>query len=338
MKTIGKLITLLLMALLIFVPLGSAAAKGLMDGEVVFGRSYTLTSGKTLQGDLVVIGGTATVEASAVINGALILIGGNLVLDGEVNGEVAIVGGNISLGADSHITGDLTTVGATLIRSEGSQVDGQINNAATSWMENGNSNAAPQVLDNNPPQSDPNITINFQPLASFLETIGQGIGLAVLAMLVVMFLAPQAGRVAQAVTVQPMVAGGLGLLTIIMAPITIVLLSITIILIPVAMIVVILLGMAGIFGWIALGYEIGMRLTRAIHWDWHPAFAAGLGTLALSLVTAALTGIPVVNWFGWLAPFLLSIASLGAVIMTRFGAQTVTAPASKEVVIPSDLS
>jgi hypothetical protein len=45
-------------------------------------------------------------------------------------------------------------------------------------------------------------------------------------------------------------------------------------------------------------------------------------------VANALTGIPVLNCIGWLVPFLLGIAGLGAVIMSRFGTQTVVAPAA----------
>ncbi len=90
-----------------------------------------------------------------------------------------------------------------------------------------------------------------------------------------------------------------------------------------------------VFGWIAIGYEVGQRFTKAIHQNWHPAFSAGLGTFALTLVAKILTGIPVLNCVGWLVPFLLSMAALGAVLMTRFGTQTVLAPANQAVVVPT---
>ena len=115
-----------------------------------------------------------------------------------------------------------------------------------------------------------------------------------------------------------------------MAPITLVLLTITIILIPVVAIAVVALFVAAVFGWIAIGYEIGQRFTTAIHQYWHPAFSAGLGVFALTLVANALTGIPVLNCVGWLAPFLLGLAGLGAVIMTRFGTQAILARTAVE--------
>jgi hypothetical protein len=52
-------------------------------------------------------------------------------------------------------------------------------------------------------------------------------------------------------------------------------------------------------------------------------------------VHPALTGIPVLNCVGWLIPFLLGIAGLGAVIMTRFGTQTV-APVVKAAIVPTE--
>jgi cytoskeletal protein CcmA (bactofilin family) len=321
---------------LVFVPLQPAAAKGLMDGQVIFGQSYTLKSGETLEGDLVVFGGSAVIDAGAMVKGSVILFGGNLTVNGEVTGDAAIVGGSITLGAESHIHGNLSTVGSTIDRREGSQVDGQITNAATSWTKDGANGASPVPPESQPVTPSPNINVNFHPFTSILNAFWQAIGWGVLAMLVMFFLSTHAGRVAGTVTSQPVTAGGLGLLTVIAAPIAVVLLSVTILLIPVAVVAVIGLVVAVSFGWIAIGYEVGVRFTRAIHHDWHPALSAGLGTFALSLVAAALAGIPVLNCVGWLIPFLLGVAGLGAVIMTRFGTQAVAAPIKKTAVVPTD--
>ena len=168
-----------------------------------------------------------------------------------------------------------------------------------------------------------------------MNSFGQSLGIAVLAMLLMLFLAPHADRVAHAIIAQPLTAGGLGLLTVVVAPIAIVLSIVTLILIPLAPIIVVALVAAGVFGWIAIGYEVGQRFTKAIHQNWHPAFSAGLGTFALTLVAKVLTGIPVLNCVGWLVPFLLSMAALGAVLMTRFGTQVVTAPIDQAAVVPT---
>jgi cytoskeletal protein CcmA (bactofilin family) len=328
MKPTFRIASLVLLVMLVFVPFQSAAAKGpSFDGQVIFGQSYTLKSGETLNGDLLIFGGSATLEEGTTVNGNVVLFGGNLVVDGEVSGDVAVTGGTVTIGAGAHLHGNLTTVGASLERAEGSQIDGQIYNTATSWIGNGSNGNNPVTPIIPAVPAVPNVHINFDPFGPLFNAFGQALGLAVLAMLVMLFLAPHADRVAHAVMAQPLTAGGLGLLTLIVAPITLVLLTITIILIPVVAIAVVALFVAAVFGWIAIGYEIGQRFTTAIHQNWHPAFSAGLGVFALTLVANALTGIPVLNCVGWLVPFLLGLAGLGAVIMTRFGTQSVVAPA-----------
>ena len=329
MKQIVRITSLVLLAMLVFVPIQSAAAKdSSFDGQVIFGQSYTLKNGESLNGDLLVFGGTATLEEGAAVNGNVVLFGGSLVVNGEVSGDVAVTGGSVTIGSSAHLYGNLTTVGASLERAEGSQIDGKIFNTATSWVGNGDNGTNPVIPNLPAVPVVPNIRVNFDPIGKMLNIFGQALGLAVLAMLVMLFLAPQADRVAHAVTAQPLTAGGLGLLTVILAPITLLLLTITLILIPVAAVAVVALFVVAVFGWIAIGYEIGQRFIKAIHQNWHPAFSAGLGVFALTLVANALTGIPVLNCVGWLVPFLLGLAGLGAVIMTRFGTQSVLAPAA----------
>jgi cytoskeletal protein CcmA (bactofilin family) len=331
---------------MVFVPVQSAAASGaVFDGQIIFGQSYTLKSGETLNGDLVVFGGSATIEEGATVNGNLVLFGGNLSMNGEVTGDVAVTGGSVALGPQAHIGGNLATVGTSLSRADGSQVDGQIYNTATSLITEGSNGSLPQPPVVITPQPFvPVINLNFNPLWEVMKVFGQALGIAVLAMLLMLFLAPHADRVAHGVIAQPLVAGGLGLLTVVLAPVAIlalVLLSLPlitlIITVPAGIILVVALGMAMLFGWIAIGYEIGQRLTRAFQWNWHPAFSAGLGVFLLTLVAngaSILNFIPFVGLFTWILPSLIGLFALGAVIMTRFGTQGVAAPAVQTAVVP----
>jgi hypothetical protein len=338
MKLTIKISSLVLLIMLLFVPLQSAAAKGTVyDGQVIFGQSFTLKNGETLNGDLLVFGGTATLDEGSMANGDVVLFGGTLVVNGDVSGEVVVMGGSTKIGTTAHIHGNLTTVGATLERLDGSQIDGQISNTATSWNIDGTNGGNPvppitPVAPGNPVVVVPRM--NFNPLGPVLNSFGQAVSLALLAMLVMLFLAPHADRVAHAIIAQPLTTGGLGLLTLIVTPIALVLLAITLILIPVVVVVVVALFVAGVFGWIAIGYEVGQRFTKAIHQNWHPSFSAGLGVFAMTLMANALTGIPVLNCVGWLVPFLLVLAGLGAVMMTRFGTQSVLAPGAITPVTP----
>lgn len=326
MKLSLKFAAAILLAVAVFTPVHPVSAQGtVFDGQVIFGQSFTLKSGETLNGDLLVFGGTANIEEGARVNGNIILFGGILTVDGEVTGDVSVTGGQVALGPAAHIGGDLITVGATLNKAETARVDGQIYNTATSWAD-GSNVEQPEVPQPETPR--PSINFNFNPLGEMFNIFGQAVGMAALAMLLMLFLSPQAGRVAQAVVAQPLTAGGLGLLALIVVPLALILLTITIILIPVVAVLVVVLAVVVVFGWIAVGYEIGQRFTKAIHQDWHPAFSAGLGVFTLTLVSAALTRIPILNCVGWLVPFLLGLAAFGAVLMTRFGTQSVVAPAA----------
>ena len=311
---LNKCLSFFLLLTLVFMPMQSASAKGLTDGRVIFGSAYTLESGKTLAGDLVVFGGAASIEKGAKVEGNTVVIGGSLVVDGEVTGDVAMVGGSVTLGAESHVHGNLSTVGAVLTRAEGSQVDGEIFNTATSWKNVENRPTVPQPLTPITPQ----VSFDFKPFWSIANVFGQAVALGVLAMLVLLFLAPHTQRVGQAIVGQPFIAGTLGLLTVILTPLALLLLVITILLIPVALVAAIALALAAVFGWIALGLEIGQRFTAAIKQQWHPSLAGGLGTFLLALVANA---IGLIACVGWLVPFLVTILGIGGVIITRFGAR-----------------
>jgi cytoskeletal protein CcmA (bactofilin family) len=334
MKPYLKFASFVLLLALVFLPARSASASsGAFDGQVVFGQSFTLKSGDTLTGNLLVFGGSADIQEDATVNGNVVLFGGDLTVDGEVTGDVSATGATVTLGPAAHIGGDLITVGATLDRAESAQVDGQVYNTATSWSNGSSSDQPVEPVIVVPEVTPPNIVYNFNPLGGILNVFGNAFGLGLLAMLVALFLAPHAARVSQAIVDQPVMAGGMGLLVAFLTPIALLVMVLTLILIPVAGLVVLAIIIAGVFGWIAIGMEIGQRFTRAIHRTWHPSLEAGLGTFTLTLVAAALLNIPVLNCVGWLVPFLLGLAAFGAVIMTRFGTQSV-APRATEPSLP----
>ncbi|MGD0749855.1 MAG: polymer-forming cytoskeletal protein [Anaerolineales bacterium] len=342
MKNKFRLISLTLVVFLAILPLFSAAASdGTIPGQFVFGQSFTLKNGETMNGDLMIFGGSATIEKGATVNGNVVVFGGSLTINGVVNRDTVIFGGTATLGATAHIYGSLSTLGSTLDRSEGSLVDGQVNNGNIHFGNGQNGYVPPATSSYNPFASLMHFAIN--PFLSWVANVlGQSVTLALLAMLLMLFLAQRADRVAHAIIAQPLTAGGLGLLTLVAVPVILVALALLSILIitlvitvPLMVIVSMALGMALLFGWIAVGYEVGQRFTMAIHQEWHPAFSAGLGTFVLTLIAASLTNTPVLSCIGWLVPFLLSVTALGAVLMTRFGTQTVLAPHDQAVVVPT---
>jgi hypothetical protein len=288
----------------------TAFAGGLYDSRVVFGGSFTLRSGETQDGDLAILGGAAVLQKGSTVDGTVAIIGGNLDANGEIEGDLVVVGGNATLGANAVVHGDVWEIGGNVSRGT-ARIEGD-------YYE-GEGLDIPYNFDNfNFDFTDTFRGSVFSTQARVIWYLFQSFILAALAVLVLIFWPNPTSRVASAVISQPVVAGGIGLLTTVVAPIVLILLMITICLIPVSIVGLILLVVATVFGWIALGLEVGKRLAIALNQEYQPVVMAGLGTLILSLVVNGIGFIPCV---GWLAPFLVGAVGLGGVLLTRFGTQ-----------------
>ncbi|NIV40504.1 MAG: hypothetical protein GWN58_67215, partial [Anaerolineae bacterium] len=113
---------------------------------------------------------------------------------------------------------------------------------------------------------------------------------------------------------------GIGLLTVVAATALVIALALTICLSPAAALVALALGAAGLFGWIGVGAQVGERLLRALNVrEIAPLWAAGLGTLLITLVGMGLSVAFCLALLGWLMILVLGCLGLGAVVLTRFG-------------------
>lgn len=319
MNRLRKLLVALFLLGLWLAPTHSAYAwNHTLQGQVVFGQDYTLKSGDTLDGDLVVIGGQATIEEEAQVTGNVVIIGGSLSLAGQISGDAVVIGGLVSMGEKSKVSGDVVTMGGTLQRATGAEIGG---NVVTNLP-------APNIQIQNPSTVTvtpfvaipPRIEGGFNLLGRTIGTFFLALLVGVIAMGLTLFLHPQLDRVAQAMVAQPFVSGGMGLLTVFVAPVAILILLVTIILSPVALAAAILLALAWLFGVIALGLEVGNRFTQAIHQYWAPVLSAGLGTFTLVMILGVVNFVPCI---GWLAGFLVALVGIGAVVMTMFGTRTI---------------
>jgi cytoskeletal protein CcmA (bactofilin family) len=336
MKTMNKFLIVLLMAVLLFVPTQTAAAKGLFDGQVVFGNNYTVNSGETLNGDLVVFGGTITIKEGGKVMGSVVLMGGSITVDGEVTKDMIVFGGAVDLGETAHVRGNLVTMGAPITKAGGARVDGDTIDNPT----------PPNIPDmpTTPGVETPNIPNNSDfgwftnPLWEAVMLFVRAIILAMLALLVALFLPVYTRRIGEAATRQPAQAGGLGFLTLVGFIVSVVALAlfsvfiITILLtVPLIVVLAIAFSAAIVFGWIGLGTEIGLRfagMAQKSGGEIPLPMAAAVGTFLLSVVVNGIGFIPCV---GWIANFVVGMLGLGAVMMTRFGSRPVlfAAPAAE---------
>ena len=329
MNKILRSLTLLVLLVLLLAPASPVYAQSGEPGKIVFGDNFTLKSGEKLNGDLVVFGGNVTVEEDANLNGNLVVFGGTISSNGNLNGDVVVFGGQIALDEKAVVAGDVVTIGGQLTQAEGAKIKGEVVKNVSPDIQIPSGRIPPDV-------TPPSVNFDFNPFWTVAGIFYRAVILAALAMLVVVFLKPQMENVSQAIVSQPMMSGGVGLLTVFGGPISIVVVAlvmiITLILIPVAALVVFMgvlaIALAWLFGMIALGNEVGERFTQSINQSWAPAFTAGFGTFLLMLVGGAIGEIPCV---GWLFVALIGFVGIGAAVLTRFGTrplQPVPVPAS----------
>ena len=306
-------IAILLAALLPSVFASGALAAGGLPDEIVVGEDYTLAEGETLQGNLVVYAGSATLEEDSRVTGDVVIVGGSLEASGEVGGDVVTIGGTATLHETAVVQGDLVTAGGQVSRDRGAEVRGQeVTSLGPRWLPGPTVFRMPVLrwLD-----------LADLGLGAFLRAAGWSLTLGVLALLVLAFWPDQTARVGQTIMSAPLASGAMGLAT-----------AITGAAVFTVLILALCLGLLGwsalfaafLFGWIALGSLVGMRLAPALRLsEANPAVTGALGTFALTLAVEAVRLIPCL---GLILAFLLASLGLGAVVLTRFGTRPYLVP------------
>jgi hypothetical protein len=328
-KTI-QFLTIFILLCLLALPIGVARAAPLQpaeldspsspqqnqpDFELVFGGSYTLDEGETLNSNLVVFGGSARLESGSQVNGDILLFGGSLNVGGTVAGDIVVFGGQVTLLASAVVRGDVSLVGGNLSQVPGAQVQGEVSEGTFG------------PVNFNFPEgfrfgSYEGIPWQFfhtvrNPWVDALWFLFQSLIWALVAALVALIAPRPTGRVAMAAVSQPLASGGVGCLTVIVVPVVIIVMAITILCIPLSLLVALILAAAWVFGLIALGTEIGNRMATMFKREWPLPVAAGLGTFLLTVVTNGATRL--VPCVFWILPLLVGVLGLGAVLLTRFG-------------------
>jgi cytoskeletal protein CcmA (bactofilin family) len=276
--------------------------------RVIVGGTFTLESGETLNEDLSVVGGAVVLEEGSTVNGTVFVLGGSLEVNGAVNGDIVATGGYIQLGESAVVDGDITSAGGYVDQDTGAQISGE--------MQSELSGPFPLVLPG--VTRLPVLDISFSPVWNGLWFLAQVLMLSALAVLLAMFLPKHLERVDRTLATQPLIAGGMGLLTGAIAPLVVVFMVITICLIPAALLGLVALGILLLIGWVAFGLEVGKRLAVLLKQQWAMPISAGVGTFALTLVIG---GVGKLWCIGWLFPTAVCLVGLGAAILTRAGTQ-----------------
>jgi hypothetical protein len=326
-KNVTKLFSLIIiggaiaaMMMVIFLPITAKAAsqtgvaQNIKGDKLVFGSTFTLSEGQTLEGSLIVFGGNATILSESLVGGDAVVMGGTLSADGTIAGSVVTFGGIINLSDTAVVGGDVVEIGGELEYDVDTRIEGEIISGTSGPFQF----SLPQFNQASGTKV-PNFRMWVNPVWDFLWYLFRSVMWAALAMLVVLFLPQHTSRAAQAAVSEPVLTAGLGLLTIVVAPIILIVIAITIIGIPISLLAILLLVILWVFGLIVIGTEVGKRLARMLKVDWALAVSAGIGTLLLTLVVNGINEL--VPCIGWLAPAFVGVVGLGAVLLTRFGTQ-----------------
>jgi len=336
MKKFQYIIIILIFFGTLFTP-ETAFAKSIsvpvMDDKVVIGGSYTLESGETLNGSLVVIGGVVSLEEDSSINGDVVVFGGNLTVRGEIARNLVAIGGVVTLEETATVYGDLVAPASVFRRLEGAQVFGQIiTDSGSLDVQIPDMPDVPHLPDlpdipdtpdipslpdvpTNPFTVFDQVTYALSPITNILWGIVRAFAFSTVAIVVVLFLPEHTKRASEAIVSNPILSGGLGILSLIIAIPLMIIFIITIVG-PILISMILCLGL--FLGWIAVGLEVGRRITDALSREWGYAIQAGIGTFAISIVIGS---ISLVLWDFISILLIIGICSmgLGAVLLTRFG-------------------
>ena len=282
--------------------------------KFLVGQSFTLSEGDTLNGNLVMIGGTLSTEAGSLINGDLVIMGGTLTLAGEVNGDVICLGGTGNLAPTAEVTGNLVSTGGWLYVAPQAKILG-----TRSINTPGDTNFDFSKIVNRPPKFES----SRNPLSELLWSIFRTLALAAMAALVVMIFPKPSENAAETVRSSAAVSWFVGFLTLFILPLVLVVMAITIILIPVIPLLLFVLMVGIVFGFIAIGYEIGKRLEEMTKATWAPPISAGIGVFIFSLV---LHGIALIPCMGFVSLSIVFLIALGVIILSRFGSRKYPLP------------
>ena len=312
----GLIFPALLLALWALAAPPALAQDGGGSDRIGYGGEVVIQPGETVR-DAVSFGGNVFVSQGAVVRRDVVSLGGNVTVLGEVGRNVTSVGGDVSLRETAVVHGDVTTVGGVTHLAQGARVDGQILQGFRGGYT-GPGRAA-SVYEN------PLLSFVFGLLQSFLAVM---VASAVSA-LAVLFLPRHMQTVRNAAERQPILSPSVGCLTLVFAPIALVLGTLCL-LVP-GLLLLLLLVLALIVGWIALGLFLGERILAALRvtrrGPEYEIVAAALGTAVISALTTFPNIVPCIGkLFTMAVGLVLASWGLGAVVLTRFGTRAYLPP------------
>ncbi len=300
-----------LLAVMLFLSLAMPVWANDGNGQVIlFGENLIIRENETVDGDVVILGGNVELRNGGRVRGDLACLGGTASVDGRIEGSLVVLGGTVDLKSNAVVGEDLFTLGSRVSRAEGATIRGQrIEGLEWSWPE---WRGLPERWWMGEPwRWRGDIVVDW--FGSLVRLAIRTLALMALGVVLMLVLPKQTAQVGQTVTQLPLPSAGVGLLTLVVLLVAVPLLVITCIGIPVVVLVAIAFVAAQLLGRTALGLWVGERLLGALNIrDRQPVLEVAVGVALIELLTA-------VPCIGWVLGAVLSLAGVGAVVLTRFG-------------------
>lgn len=286
----------LILVLLVLILGPGCSADGVYTLKIIDQGSLTVSSRELLTADVLLLDGVLVIEEGGTLTGSIYQLLGEIQLDGTLAGDLTQWSGNLLLGPDSLITGNYSRSGGGLERKPGSKIDGEfiepeIRLSPREWLRR---NLKQQLV---------------WSMVQILLLGGAALGLS-------RWFPRGIDRVRDAVQNQIWVCLAMGSLVGIVGITLLVQMAFTIILIPVTFLGLLVMAVGIAAGWIGFGGWLGAQLSSWLGFRWSRSKENTTGTILLLLILTLLNQIPL---FGGLLLAVISLISLGAVFLTRFG-------------------
>lgn len=319
------LLVLVLVLLLTAVPATTALAAPSFD------EGQTVGSGEEINNDVILFNGDLAIEEGGVVNGNVILFNGSAEVSGTVQGDLVLFNGNLDAEETAVVTGSCVVL------------NGRINDGSASGLGCTNVGGLPDIAAlNTIPGSLPGglgggPDRHMRPddsgesfVGGLFGVIGRSLLFGLLAFAAAAAAPAHLSQAQQTARHKAMASGAVGFLTAVAVPslavlltlISAVLLLVCIGIVGFALVFAILtaLAVAALFGWIVMGSALGHWLGGKLNRPMSASLTAALGT---ALLTFGLGFLGLFDFaFGvGLVTMVLLFVGLGAVTLTKFGAQ-----------------
>ena len=306
-----------LVALVLFLGLTLPALADDGQDRVYFGDRVVLGPGEEVAGSLTIFGGSLEMSEGSRVNKDVAVLGGEAVIDGQVAGSLVVIGGSLQLQSHALVLQDFFTFGASVSRDEGARILGETVEGLRGKLPA--LRIQPRSLRPWPFNEEwrsPDVFFSNL-LGRMIRWFFQTVALMALAAVLMALLPKQVALVGGTLSRVPLPSTGVGLLTLVACLVAMPILVIICIGIPVAVLLAVAFVAALLLGRVAVAAVVGERLWSALKLQKsqpQPLFEAVIGIVLIELVTA----VPCLGWlFGW----IVGLAGLGAVVLTRFGTQ-----------------